>query len=92
MLSTRTAVSALKYKERLRMRVVSARPLNLKEKEMIRKSFIDRYKKDIYIGKTQVDESLLGGVKVYIKDTLYDGSLIGRLKALGRDLLAKELG
>ena len=80
------------YKNRIKLRVVSAKRLEDKQLSDIKKSLKRKLKRDVYIGEVEIDESVIGGVKVYVDNILHDASIEGRLYSMGKELLSKELG
>lgn len=72
----------------LSMKIVSAAPLEQAQLEAIREKFRKLYNASSVKADVEIDESLIGGVKVMIGDKLIDGSVKGMLKNL-QDALIK---
>jgi len=62
-------------------RVSSARPLSDAQRQAIAKRLKHRSGKEVRLD-AEVDESLIGGVRVRLDNTVIDGSVRGRLEAL----------
>lgn len=60
-------------------------PVSKKEEKGIAEAFSKLTGKEVRL-TTEVDESLLGGIRVRIGDRLYDGSLSGKLASLEKTL------
>ena len=66
---------------RVRVRLVSAKPLDAAAETRIRSALGKATGKTVLCEKS-VDESLLGGVITQVGDVIYDGSLRGELESL----------
>lgn len=68
-----------------RVEVVTALPLDEKDKEMISNHLSSSIGRTVVID-AQTDSSLIGGIKVRIRDTIIDGSVRNSLQALRKSL------
>lgn len=66
---------------RIRVRLVSAKPLDAAAETRIRSALSKATGKTVLCDKS-VDESLLGGVITQVGDVIYDGSLKGQIESL----------
>jgi F-type H+-transporting ATPase subunit delta len=71
--------------KRLRVRVVSAVPLDEDQSRRMREALARRFDHDIEL-ENEIDETLIGGAVVYAGDEVIDGSLRGRLQQLSSSL------
>jgi F-type H+-transporting ATPase subunit delta len=71
--------------QRLSVRVVSAIPLELDQRERLQRALASRFERDIEM-ESVVDGSVLGGAVIYAGDQVIDGSLRGRLNKLQTSL------
>ncbi len=71
--------------KRLRVRVVSARPLDENQSGRMSEALAKRFDCDVVLD-TEVDPDLLAGAVIYAGDQVIDGSLRGRLQRLGQVL------
>lgn len=71
--------------KRLRVRVVSAIPLEEDQAERMRAALTIRFEREIELDN-EIDTSMLGGAVVYAGDQVIDGSLKGRLENLQSSL------
>ena len=76
---------------RVRAEVTTAVPLSESHAERIRKSLSDFAQKEVLL-RTEVDDSIIGGVIVRMEGAVYDGSLRARLARMKLALLAEETG
>ena len=70
---------------RLKVRVISARPLDDDQAQRMRQALARRFDCDVELD-TEVDEAILAGAVIYAGDQVIDGSLRGRLGRLGQAL------
>jgi F-type H+-transporting ATPase subunit delta len=80
---------ALAERNRERLDVVSARPLESDELERMVARLSSAYGKQFEVSAS-VDQTLLGGVRLIMGDRYIDGSVAGRLDELARELFAKQ--
>ena len=71
--------------KRLRVRVVSAVPLNEEQSARMRDALARRFDCEIEL-ENEIDEAVIGGAVVYAGDEVIDGSLRGRLQQLSSSL------
>jgi F-type H+-transporting ATPase subunit delta len=71
--------------KRLRVRVVSAVPLDSDQADRMREALARRFDREIEL-ENEIDESVIGGAVVYAGDQVIDGSLRGRLDKLSNSL------
>jgi len=71
--------------KRLRVRVVSAVPLNEEQSARMRDALARRFDCEIEL-ENEIDEAVIGGAVVYAGDEVIDGSLRGRLQQLASSL------
>jgi len=71
--------------QRLRVRVVSAVPLDPNQAERMRDALARRFEREIEL-ENEIDKSVIGGAVVYAGDQVIDGSLRGRLEKLSNSL------
>lgn len=71
--------------------VFSVRPLTDDEKASLEKSFKAKLNKDSITFTNEIDESLVGGVRIRIGNTIYDGSISGKLNRLKSNLTSANL-
>ena len=76
-----------KKKNILNMTIISAAPLKDAQIDEIKEKYMKIYNASSVKVNVEVDESLIGGVKVKIGDRVVDGSIKGRLESL-KELLA----
>lgn len=73
--------------KRLRVRVISAMPLDDEQARRMREALTRRFECDVELD-TEIDQHILAGAVIYAGDQVIDGSLHGRLgrlsQALGR--------
>ena len=70
---------------RLRVRVVSAIPLDEDQAERMRAALARRFDCEIELDN-EIDKGVIGGAVVYAGDQVIDGSLRGRLEKLSNSL------
>ncbi|MEE8496633.1 MAG: F0F1 ATP synthase subunit delta [Xanthomonadales bacterium] len=70
-----------KAEKRLRVRVVSAVPLEEDQSCRMRDALAKRFESEIEL-KSEIDPSVLGGAVIYAGGQVIDGSLLGRLRKL----------
>jgi len=70
---------------RLRVRVVSAVPLDEDQSARMREALARRFDRDIEL-ENEIDPAVIGGAVVYAGDEVIDGSLRGRLQKLSSSL------
>ncbi|MDT8320524.1 MAG: F0F1 ATP synthase subunit delta [Xanthomonadales bacterium] len=70
---------------RLRVRVVSAVPLDDDQAERMRAALARRFDREIEL-QSEIDPAVIGGAVVYAGDQVIDGSLRGRLMKLSNSL------
>jgi F-type H+-transporting ATPase subunit delta len=71
--------------KRLRVRVVSAVPLDEEQSSRMRDALARRFDCEIEL-ENEIDEAVIGGAVVYAGDEVIDGSLRGRLQQLSSSL------
>ncbi|MGD2130287.1 MAG: F0F1 ATP synthase subunit delta [Lysobacterales bacterium] len=71
--------------KRLRVKVVSAVPLDSNQSDRMREALARRFEREIEL-ENEIDESVIGGAVVYAGDQVIDGSLRGRLEKLSNSL------
>ena len=71
--------------KRLRVRVVSAIPLDEEQSNRMREALARRFDCEIEL-ENEIDEAVIGGAVVYAGDEVIDGSLRGRLQQLSSSL------
>lgn len=74
-----------KAEKRLRVRVVSAVPLNEEQSARMSEALARRFDCEIEL-ENEIDEAVIGGAVVYAGDEVIDGSLRGRLQQLSSSL------
>lgn len=74
-----------KAEKRLRVRVVSAVPLDDEQSARMREALARRFNCEIEL-ENEIDEAVIGGAVVYAGDEVIDGSLRGRLQQLSSSL------
>jgi F-type H+-transporting ATPase subunit delta len=74
-----------KAEKRLRVRVVSAVPLDEEQSARMREALARRFNCEIEL-ENEIDEAVIGGAVVYAGDEVIDGSLRGRLQQLSSSL------
>jgi F-type H+-transporting ATPase subunit delta len=74
-----------KAEKRLRVRVVSAVPLDAEQSARMREALARRFNCEIEL-ENEIDEAVIGGAVVYAGDEVIDGSLRGRLQQLSSSL------
>ena len=74
-----------KAEKRLRVRVVSAVPLDEEQSARMREALAKRFDCEIEL-ENEIDEAVIGGAVVYAGDEVIDGSLRGRLQQLAGSL------
>jgi F-type H+-transporting ATPase subunit delta len=74
-----------KAEKRLRVRVVSAVPLDAEQSARMREALARRFSCEIEL-ENEIDEAVIGGAVVYAGDEVIDGSLRGRLQQLSSSL------
>lgn len=79
-----------KYKGIVTATVISAVPLNNEQINMIKVKLISNLKKQIQI-ETQVDPSIIGGLKIRVGDSILDASIEGKLHSLKTSLYDSQL-
>ncbi len=72
--------------KRLRVRVVSAVPLDADQSARMRDALARRFECEIEL-ENEIDEAVIGGAVVYAGDEVIDGSLSGRLHKLSSSLV-----
>jgi len=72
--------------KRLRVRVVSAVPLDADQSSRMRDALARRFDCEIEL-ENEIDEAVIGGAVVYAGDEVIDGSLSGRLQKLSSSLV-----
>ena len=72
--------------KRLRVRVVSAVPLDADQSARMRDALARRFECEIEL-ENEIDEAVIGGAVVYAGDEVIDGSLRGRLQKLSSSLV-----
>jgi len=72
--------------KRLRVRVVSAVPLDAEQSARMRDALARRFDCEIEL-ENEIDEAVIGGAVVYAGDEVIDGSLRGRLQKLSSSLV-----
>ena len=77
-----------KAKKVLNMTIVSAAPLEEAQINHIRDKYIGIHKAFSSKIRVEIDEKLIGGIKVIIGDNVVDGSVIGRLESLKKVLMS----
>ncbi|WP_341875799.1 F0F1 ATP synthase subunit delta [Defluviitalea saccharophila] len=70
--------------------VISAVPLKEEQIEKIKQTLTSRIKKQIQI-ETQVDPSIIGGLKIRVGDRILDASIYGQLQGLKTSLYDMQL-
>ena len=70
----------------LRARVISAAPLSKDHEEALTKKLGARFDKEIIL-TSGVDESMIGGLKVFIGDHVFDYSIESQLQILQKEML-----
>lgn len=78
------------YKGIVTATVISAVPLNREQVDQIKQKLENNLQKQIQI-KTQVDQSLIGGLKVRVGDRVLDSSIEGKLHSLKTSLYDLQL-
>jgi F-type H+-transporting ATPase subunit delta len=71
--------------KRLRVRVISAVPLDEEQSSRMRDALARRFDCEIEL-ENEIDEAVIGGAVVYAGDEVIDGSLRGRLQQLSSSL------
>ena len=71
--------------KRLRVRVVSAVPLDDEQSERLREALTRRFERTVEL-ESEIDASVIGGAVIYAGDEVIDGSLRGRLQKLSSSL------
>ena len=71
--------------QRLRVRVVSAIPLDDDQSARMREALARRFDREIEL-ESEIDPAVIGGAVVYAGDQVIDGSLRGRLMKLSNSL------
>lgn len=71
----------------LNMTIISAAPLDEVQVDKIKEKYRKLYGAAYAAAKTEVDKSIIGGVKVVIGDKIVDGSVKGRLESLKKLLV-----
>jgi len=71
--------------KRLRVKVVSAVPLDQEQSDRLREALARRFDREIEL-ENEIDKSVIGGAVVYAGDQVIDGSLRGRLEKLSNSL------
>ena len=71
--------------KRLRVRVVSAIPLDEEQSTRMRDALARRFDCEVEL-ENEIDEAVIGGAVVYAGDEVIDGSLRGRLQQLSSSL------
>jgi|SRR5699024_25161 len=71
--------------------VYSVRPLSDEEKTSLEQTFKAKLDKDSITFVNEIDESLVGGVRIRIGNTIYDGSISGQLNRLRNNLTSANL-
>lgn len=71
--------------KRVRVRVVSAVPLEEDQSSRMRDALAKRFESEIEL-ENEIDPSVLGGAVIYAGDQVIDGSLLGRLRRLEQNL------
>lgn len=72
---------------RLKVRVVSAVPLESGQEDKLRSALSKRFDADIELDN-EIDQGVIGGAVIYAGDQVIDGSLLGRLKKLEQSLVS----
>ena len=71
------------------VKIVSARPLQEEEVQMICAAIEKKLNKHVVVN-VQLDKSLLAGTRIYINDRVYDSSLKAKIAHLKEDLLKES--
>ena len=71
--------------------VYSVRPLSDDEKASLEDSFKAKLNKGSITFTNEIDENLIGGVRIRIGNTIYDGSISGKLNRLKGNLTSANL-
>jgi F-type H+-transporting ATPase subunit delta len=74
-----------KAENRLRVRVVSAVPLDDEQSGRLKEALASRFECEIELDN-EIDARVIGGAVVYAGDQVIDGSLVGRLSKLSTSL------
>jgi F-type H+-transporting ATPase subunit delta len=71
--------------KRLRVKVLSALPVSVSELSEINEVLSIAYQKQIFT-QTEIDETLLGGIRIEVAGQVFDGTLKAKLWALKNGL------
>jgi F-type H+-transporting ATPase subunit delta len=66
--------------------VTSARPLTSDQRASVSKSLSASYGRDVLVN-AEVDESIIGGIRIQVGDDVMDGTVSSRLNQLRRELV-----
>ena len=66
--------------------VTSARPLTAEQRASVAKSLSSSYGRDVLVN-AEVDESIIGGIRLQVGDDVMDGTVSSRLNELRRELV-----
>jgi F-type H+-transporting ATPase subunit delta len=66
--------------------VTSARPLTTEQRASVSKSLSTSYGRDVLVN-AEVDESIIGGIRIQVGDDVMDGTVSSRLNQLRRELV-----
>lgn len=77
-----------KKKNALNMTIISASPLSESQIQEIKQKYLKVYNASSVKADIEIDEGLIGGVKVKVGDCVIDGSVKGRLNSL-KEILFK---
>ena len=69
-------------KKELSLKIVVAKPIDDDQVEAIIEKFKQKYNVEKIYYEVQIDESILGGVKVIVGNKIYDGSILTQLEKM----------
>ena len=74
------------HEQRLNCRIISAVPLSQEQQQTLSKQLTKRYETPV-ITTFEVDESLIGGLRIELNDKVIDSTLLRRIKQLETEIL-----